>query len=246
MFTVKLPRPFLIPICFYLSLSGVYPRALASIGIILLLSLITSDFQFNVSILKRYGLVKPGFYSRKTKLSEALQRVSDVFKFPFYHNPTPYLFNGEWQTIIPFAMYSFEPYKYLRVWVRTIDAHGPSDRGRRRAEPASGSKEAVAVDWAFPLDGYNAKKTVYLVLHGLNGGSKEEYVLDFVNLATTRGHTVAIMIARGLSNTPIINDSFFNGARTDDIEVVSRYVRACVGKDTKIGGVGFSMGGKDL
>ena len=59
--------------------------------------------------------------------------------------------------------------------------------------------EAVALDVVFPKQGYQPDKPTFLILHGLNGGSTEPYVLDLARRATREGHTVAVMINRGLS-----------------------------------------------
>jgi predicted alpha/beta-fold hydrolase len=142
--------------------------------------------------------------------------------------------------MIPFLLYSYAPISYSRRWFPVPEAFGPSYR--RRPEPEK-SLEAVAVDFSFPSTGFNPKKTIYVILHGLNGGSAEEYVMDFVSKANKDGHTVAIMIARGLSKTPVTGDSIFNGARCDDIDTVVNIIRKVVGPSTKIAGVGFSMGG---
>ena len=42
-----------------------------------------------------------------------------------------------------------------------------------------------------------------MVLHGLNGGSHEEYVRDLAIRRTAEGSTVVVMVARGLMDLPI-------------------------------------------
>ena len=67
-------------------------------------------------------------------------------------------------------------------------------------------REAVALDIAFGGargGAHDGAKPVYLILHGLNGGSDEEYVREFVVRKTGEGHTCIVMIARGLMDTPV-------------------------------------------
>ncbi len=45
--------------------------------------------------------------------------------------------------------------------------------------------------------GFNPEKPVLVLLHGLNGGSTEGYVMDCVEAAQKEGWTVAVFIARG-------------------------------------------------
>eukprot|EP00592_Proboscia_alata_P000304 CAMPEP_0194375738 /NCGR_PEP_ID=MMETSP0174-20130528/24301_1 /TAXON_ID=216777 /ORGANISM="Proboscia alata, Strain PI-D3" /LENGTH=60 /DNA_ID=CAMNT_0039156155 /DNA_START=386 /DNA_END=565 /DNA_ORIENTATION=- len=56
-------------------------------------------------------------------------------------------------------------------------------------------EEAVALDIAFPSGGTEPNKPVLLVLHGLNGGSKEPYVLGLVRCANAQSMTAVVLIA---------------------------------------------------
>jgi predicted alpha/beta-fold hydrolase len=78
------------------------------------------------------------------------------------------------------------PPHFHRVWLPTFD------------------KEFVALDISFPPKvGHDWQKPLYLVLHGLNGGSKEWYVIDFCHERNKEGSTLVVLIARGLEDTPI-------------------------------------------
>ncbi len=90
---------------------------------ILACGLFLYDQQFRITFLNDC-VVKPGLYCKPTKFSEKLVQTSSLFKYPFYHDATPYLFNGEWQTMIPFMLYTFQPVQYERVWIPTRDAFG--------------------------------------------------------------------------------------------------------------------------
>lgn len=60
---------------------------------------------------------------------------------------------------------------------------------------------------------------VYLVLHGLSGGSDEAYVKDFVRKA---GSVSCVMVARGMMRTPVLSGKPFHGARTNDVHISAK------------------------
>lgn len=146
--------------------------------------------------------------------------------YNIFHGATPYLPNGDSLTGIPFLVNSSPHISYERRWVINREDF-----------------EAVAIDIAFPSNGiHNTTKPLYLILHGLNGGSHEEYVRDFVSRSTNDGSTCIVMIARGLMDTPVRGWNVFHGARTTDIEAVAQDIRTSIGKHQLLVGVGFSMG----
>ena len=156
---------------------------------------------------------------------------------------TPYLVNGDQRTGIPFIVNKVEEQEHVRVWVQN-----PYDL------------EYVALDIAFgsTTDNGSTKfvhdvdKPVYLILHGLNGGSHEEYVKDFVKRRRSEGSTCVVMIARGMMDTNVIGWNVFHGARTGDVDVSARALRrglislADAHEDIEqrpvLVGVGYSMG----
>jgi hypothetical protein len=98
---------------------------------------------------------------------------------------TPWQWTGDARTGLPYLLNLPPSPDFVRVWMPTVD------------------EEYVALDIAFPPQGHNASNPLYLVLHGLNGGSQEGYVLDLVHSRTQAGSTVVVMVARGLMDTPI-------------------------------------------
>ena len=152
---------------------------------------------------------------------------------------TPYLVNGDHRTGIPFLVNSVPDQEYVRVWC-TNEFDG----------------EHVALDIAFPYsaDGefeHDATRPVFLVLHGLNGGSFEEYVKDLVMRERAGGSTVVVLIARGMMDTAVRGWNIFHGARTGDVDAAARAVRGGLarlavarglGTRQALVGVGFSMG----
>lgn len=115
---------------------------------------------------------------------------------------------------------------YDRVWVQNKIDH-----------------EAVALDIKFPSNGvHSTEKPIFFILHGLNGGSHEEYVQEFVGRRTVEGHTCIVMVARGLMDTPVVGWNVFHGARTTDVDVAAEAVSKAKGPKQLLAGVGYSMG----
>lgn len=141
---------------------------------------------------------------------------------------TSWTVTGDTRTGIPFLVNDAFPWPDLeltKVWVPTVD------------------DEAVRLELAFPpKGGHRLDKAVYVVLHGLSGGSQEEFIKDHVHRATARGHTVVIMIARGLMDTPIKGWNVFHGARIADIEATVQTIRIAIYPGQSLVGVGYSMG----
>mmetsp|Transcript_47516 Transcript_47516/g.57549 ORF Transcript_47516/g.57549 Transcript_47516/m.57549 type:complete len:593 (+) Transcript_47516:69-1847(+) len=155
----------------------------------------------------------------------------------YYDGPTgvatPWLITGDARTGIPFLVNPLrDTVKYHRVYLPTFD------------------DEAVALDICFPPadNDDDNDKPIYLVLHGLNGGSQEGFVLDFVETVCHRQNAVVvIMIARGLMDTPVFGDNVFHGARVDDVHYAATALREVARrmnekKGAVVAGVGYSMG----
>ena len=141
---------------------------------------------------------------------------------------TSWTVTGDTRTGIPFLVNDAFPWPDLeltKVWIPTVD------------------DEAVRLEVAFPPQGgHRSDKAVYVVLHGLSGGSQEEFIKDHVHRATALGHTVIIMIARGLMDTPIRGWNVFHGARIADIEATAQTIRRAIPPGQSLVGVGYSMG----
>lgn len=200
-------------------------------------------------------IIQPGFYySKNNPLIQSIAKNWDETQRTYNSSTgaTPYLVNGDQRTGIPFLVNKVKEQEYIRVYVRN-----PFD------------DESIALDIAFPyssLDGnseeddettppsfvHNLDMPVYLVLHGLNGGSHEEYVKDFVSRRRSEGSTVIVMIARGMMNTGMKGWNVFHGARTGDVDISARAVKRGLDELAKSYGVerqtlaclGYSMGGE--
>ena len=94
-------------------------------------------------------------------------------------------------------------------------------------------------------------KCIYLILHGINGDSNEGYVVDFVRRQVSEGNVVAVMVTRGLMDSPILGDNLLHFARISDVSAAAKALKAAAkfaskGGVTKnpplVAGVGYSMG----
>ena len=169
------------------------------------------------------GHTKPGLYaSALHPFPNEVASIWEATKTTDYDadpRRSSWLFSGDARTLAPFALASpfSPPVEWRRRWVETTDG------------------EAVAVD-CVAREG----RDIYLLLHGLNGGSNEGYVKDFAH--STREATVCVMIGRGMMATPILSGKMFNGARTSDVEVVAGVLKGILREGGKLIGVGYSMG----
>jgi hypothetical protein len=93
--------------------------------------------------------------------------------------PTRWITTGDARTGLPFYLNSVELLNWHRVWLPTTDE----------------DDEYLALDIAFPVSGHDPTKPVYMVLHGLNGGSSEGYVLDLTERRLAEGSTVVVMVS---------------------------------------------------
>jgi len=117
--------------------------------------------------------------------------------------------------------------EYSRKWVQNSE-----DRG------------LVALDVAFPPQGFDPAAPVLVLLHGLNGGSNESYVTSCVAMAQAKGWTVVVYIARGLDGTPLTSKTGtgFHGARLGDFHAVLTALANALPSGTPLVAGGWSMG----
>lgn len=202
---------------------------------------------------RRGKVAKDGFFCKDSPRNNRIRNA--LVKFVGYR-PTPYFCSGDLLTLMPFLLFKGSKggkVPYRRYWVKVPVAPAPDgDGGPAKRPEGEDTDEAVALDIAFPPGGYRSDKPTFLILHGLNGGSTEPYVLDLARRGTREGHTVAVMVSRGLMKTPLRGDDSFHGARTSDVGcAVDALLHALRGESTrqstpiesKIVLVGFSMGG---
>jgi len=138
---------------------------------------------------------------------------------------TPWMPTGDSRTGLPFLLNKAKTKpRYHRLWLETDD------------------HEYVALDVSCPAQGHSSEKPLYLVLHGLNGGSQEEYVVEFTNRRNAEGSTVVVMVARGLMDLPIKGWNIFHGARVTDVHTAALALRKVTQPNQILASVGYSMG----
>jgi hypothetical protein len=136
-------------------------------------------------------LIEPGLYfnSNNPVINKMVSHWNETVGLPDYSTvATPWQWTGDARTGLPYYMNAMDHHNtinFQRVWLPTED------------------NEFVAMDIAFPQTGHDNNKPLYLVFHGLNGGSNEGYVLDFASSRLAEGSTVVVLIARGLADSPI-------------------------------------------
>ena len=144
--------------------------------------------------------------------------------YSFVNGATPWFPTGDSRTGLPFLLNFWDDLTLHEAWVPTVDG------------------EFVRLEFSFPNGGHDRTTPLYLILHGLNGGSQEQFVKDFTHRANANGSTVAIMVARGLMETPVRGWNLFNGARTVDVDSTAKVLRKALGPDQSLIAAGYSMG----
>ena len=198
--------------------------------ILLMLLVIMSYHSTKQSNEKEIPTYQAGLYhSKDNSFITSIIKSWNVSKYSLYDTlqKTPYLITGDARTGIPFLINPVpndDDISFTRVWVQS-----------------SQDIEAIALDIAFPTNYNDTTKPLYLVLHGLNGGSDEGYVREFTKARNEEGSTVIVLIARGLMDTPIMGWNVFHGARLHDLQDALVAIRHSM-KHQKLIGVGYSMG----
>jgi hypothetical protein len=136
---------------------------------------------------------------------------------------TPWMHTGDARTGLPFFFNRVPTTKFTRVFL-----------------PVQGG-EVLALDIAFPTSGHDPTRPMYMVLHGINGGSKEDYTRDLVWRRTKANSTVVVMISRGLMDTPLRGFDIFHGARWSDAHETAQALRSAMDPGQILAGVGYSM-----
>jgi len=183
---------------------------------------LTKTVFFHFSYRPTYETPHGFFFNKESKIANII--VSNWEARTREYKPPIWLTNGDTQTLIPFIFNKHEKVDYERRWVPVED----------------GIK--VALDCSMPTTGHDFDKPVFLILHGLNGGSQEEYVKDSVLARNREGSTACVMIARGLMQTPVENLEFFHGARLSDLHHTAIALRKTLAEGQLLIGSGFSMG----
>jgi hypothetical protein len=211
---------------------GLYKTIMGHICLLMLLVYLIYDYETG---LFQFGhpddvvRIPEGLYydSSNSFISSIVSHWPESYRtYSVEQGATPWMPTGDSRTGLPFLLCKInDSPTWTRVWL-------PVDDG-----------EVVAIDVSFPATGHDSSKPLYLILHGLNGGSQEEYVKDFALRRTSEGSTVCVMVARGLMDLPVRGWDVFHGARWTDAHSAAKALRAGLGEGQLLAGVGFSMGG---
>ncbi|OQR83540.1 serine protease family S33 [Achlya hypogyna] len=180
---------------------------------------------------------RPTLVKQDTPFSSQLLR-SCTLLYEKYH-PTWFLCNGHLQTLMVIVSDSQPPVLYKRQELVLEDGG------------------TVSLDWALPssVSGHGEDDIsledldvpTILLLHGLSGGSHEEYMMQTAEKFLRKGYRVVVMNARGCSNTPVTTPKLFCPAYTQDVREVVAYLRAShLAASTPLLAVGFSLGANIL
>jgi predicted alpha/beta-fold hydrolase len=118
----------------------------------------------------------------------------------------------------------------------------------------------IALDWAVP-NGQSlktlSKQKIVIILHGMLGSSKSEYIFFIVPQLIAAGYTPVVYISRGCDNLVLTSDSLYNGKVAPDFYEIIRYIKIhyqsrnlTVNEDDtkeeeerKLYAIGYSLGG---
>ncbi|CAM9955468.1 unnamed protein product, partial [Choristocarpus tenellus] len=141
--------------------------------------------------LGRKPKLTPGLFCQQSPRNKAIIERVPALNPPHYKG-TPWMFDGDMATMYPFVAFRHEDVNYTRRWLAVnagypgcfhANIHESANGGQAEQTGAGGqdldqkdgmeAKEAVALDYSLPNGGLDVSRPFYLVLHGLNGGSKE-------------------------------------------------------------------------
>eukprot|EP00727_Mastigamoeba_balamuthi_P004472 m51a1_g14022 hypothetical protein (389) ;mRNA; f:1111105-1112582 len=169
------------------------------------------------------------FTTGNARVAEILSKCEKTVKRAY--RPVPWIRTGLFQTIACATPQLYAPPKV--TYTREILCL--SDGGQ------------IAIDWAQPRDSasLSASSPVVVVLHGLNGSSREPCVMSFCSSALQRGWRPVVMISRGLSGVALTTWRPYNAGWTGDVRETVAHVRGLYPAAPLLG-VGFSLGGNVL
>ena len=170
--------------------------------------------------------IQEGLYYDKHNplLRTAVEQFWSPKDYTYSTQATPWMLTGDARTGLPFFLNQVSAPDWKRVFLPVEDG------------------EVLALDIAFPETGYNSSNPVYLLLHGANGGSAEEYCCDLARRRTQAGSTVIVMVSRGLMDLPLAGFNIFRADRLSDAHAAATAVRRAMDPEQMLAGIGYSMG----
>ncbi len=117
----------------------------------------------------------------------------------------------------------------------------PIEFTRRFLQLADGGM--IALDW---LSSWQPGQPLLLLLHGLTGGSQENYMQHIADAASEHGYCVVVQTARGCNETELATAKGFSACWTADVRATTRFLRGMIGESTPFFAAGVSLGGSIL
>ncbi|KAI8972048.1 Alpha/Beta hydrolase protein [Mycotypha africana] len=161
------------------------------------------------------------------------QTCRSLFGPKAHYTPTPYLRSKHLQTI-------------YASFYDSSDTKNDITYERQMLEFKDGG--VASLDWAVPLEPLPAGTPTLVILHGLTGGSHENYIRGLLQLLTRPpiNYRAVVYNARGCGFTNISTPQIFNASITSDLRDALRHIQKQVGDDTPLIGIGYSLGSNIL
>ncbi|CAF2486870.1 unnamed protein product [Rotaria sp. Silwood2] len=139
------------------------------------------------------------------------------------YRPTPWIFNGHLMTVLGVIFRPLPNLLFQRILLPVDDTGG-----------------TIAIDWhTQPYEG----QPILLILHGLTGGSDNEYVRWMVLSAYSKLNLCCVVVhARGCGRSQLTSPRSFCAAETNDSRISIKYIRSIIGNQAPLFAVGYSLG----
>ncbi|CAF1451191.1 unnamed protein product [Adineta steineri] len=139
------------------------------------------------------------------------------------YRPTPWIFSGHLMTILGVFFRPLPSLSFERILLKVDNTGG-----------------TIAMDWhSRPYH----RQPILLILHGLTGGSDNEYVRWMILAASKKFNLCCVVShARGCGKSKLTTAKSFCAANTDDVRASVKYIRSIIGEETPIFAVGYSLG----
>ncbi|KAI9487331.1 MAG: Alpha/Beta hydrolase protein [Benjaminiella poitrasii] len=161
------------------------------------------------------------------------QTCPSLFGPKAQYTPTPYLRSRHLQTMYA-SFYDASPTKNDITYQRQM------------LEFENGG--VASLDWAVPSSPLPEDTPTVVILHGLTGGSHENYIRGLLQIITRPpiNYRAVVYNARGCGFTNVKTPQLFNASITDDLREALRHIQKQIGEKTPLIGVGFSLGSNIL
>lgn len=174
----------------------------------------------------------------------------------------PFLFNGHLQTWWTAFCKDDSPIHYKRRIFDSVDAHypgtfavdfvvsPPTDKSGEGADDTLPPRTAKFSDddWEIFVRSQadaQEKRPLLIVLHGLSGGSHEQYIRHVLHPMIKEGWDAFVVNARGCAQHKITTPLLFNARATWDVHQMVDWARE-TWPNRRLFGIGFSLGANIL